>query len=233
MATASRSPLTLVPADPPRLPADAHEPEQPLARLLARGPRALTDCELIAVLLGEPVPALARDLLDRCGGLERLAAAEPHLLLGAGGRGPARVRAAVELAARMAHRAIPVREPMSRPAAVARYINLRYLRDQEVLGAFFVDSRHRLIGERELFRGTLHRAAAEPRVVLKEALLLGAAAILLFHTHPSGDPAPSREDLLFTRRMARAGETLGIALVDHLVVGVGDRWVSIREREGF
>jgi DNA repair protein RadC len=64
-------------------------------------------------------------------------------------------------------------------------------------------------------------------------LLCGAAAVVLFHVHPSGDPAPSREDLLFTRRMARAGEVVGVHMVDHLVVGAGGAWVSLRERGGW
>lgn len=189
MTTAARPALAILPAPAavPRRTAE-EEPEKPLARLLARGPESLSDCELLAVLLGEPVPALARDLLDRCGGLDGLAGAEPHLLLGVGGRGPARVRAAVELAARMARREVPVREPMSRPGAVARYIALRFLRNQEVMGGLLLDARHRLIGEREFFRGTLHRVAVEPREVLKAALLHGAAGVVLFHTHPSVAP---------------------------------------------
>jgi DNA repair protein RadC len=101
------------------------------------------------------------------------------------------------------------------------------------MGALYCDARHRLIGERELFRGTLHRAAVEPREVLRAALEIGAAALVLFHVHPSGDPAPSREGLLFTRRMARAGEVIGVHLVDHLVVGTGGAWVSLRERGGW
>ncbi len=75
-------------------------------------------------------------------------------------------------------------------------------------------------------------ASVEPRQILREGLLRGAAAVVLFHTHPSGDPAPSREDLLFTRRMPHAGQVLGIHLVDHLVVGLTGRWVSLRELGG-
>jgi DNA repair protein RadC len=114
---------------------------------------------------------------------------------------------------------------------VARYLCLRYGRsDQEIMGALFLDSRHRLISESELFRGTLARASVEPRPVLKEGLLRGAAALLLFHTHPSGDPTPSAEDLAFTRRMAEAGEVIGIRLLDHLILGSASRWISLRQR---
>jgi DNA repair protein RadC len=114
---------------------------------------------------------------------------------------------------------------------VVRYLALRYhLRDQEVMGAVFLDARNRLLGDCELFRGTLHRAAVEPREILKECLLRGAAGVVLFHTHPSGDPSPSTEDLLFTRRMEVAAEVVGVRLVDHLVVGGAGRWLSLLRR---
>ena len=94
-------------------------------------------------------------------------------------------------------------------------------------------SRFRLIAERELYRGTLNRAAVEPRLVLKEGLLAGAAALIVFHTHPSGDPTPSPEDLAFTRRLGEAGEVVGIRVVDHLILGGVGRWVSLAERGGW
>ena len=78
---------------------------------------------------------------------------------------------------------------------------------QEIMGALFLDTRNRLLGEQEVYRGTLNRAAVEPRAVLKEALLRDAAGFVLFHTHPSGDPSPSAEDLAFTRRIAQSGNS--------------------------
>jgi len=123
---------------------------------------------------------------------------------------------------------------MSNPGAVARYLALQFAAPgQEVMGALFLDTRNRLIGEREIYRGTLNRAAVEPRAVLKEGLLHDAAGFVLFHTHPSGDPSPSAEDLAFTRRIAQSGELLGVRLVDHLIIGVGDTWVSLRQRGGW
>ena len=98
------------------------------------------------------------------------------------------------------------------------------------MGALFLDVRNRLIGESEAFRGTLSRAAVEPRAIMKEALLRSAKSIILFHTHPSGDPTPSAEDLTFTRRMAEVGELLDIKLSDHLILGAGGRWMSLRRR---
>jgi DNA repair protein RadC len=102
-----------------------------------------------------------------------------------------------------------------------------------VLGALYVNARHDLLEERELYRGTQHRASVEPREILRYGLLCGAAGVVMFHTHPSGDPAPSREDIAFTRRMARAGEIVGVEMVDHMIVGAGGAFVSLRERGGW
>jgi len=225
----------------PSLIAEIPHDERPRERLLRNGPQSLSDAELVAILLkggrpGASVLDLSRELLFQAGGLRGLANACTKSLRrsGVGEVKIATLLAAVEIACRMAAAAVPAREPLSRPAEVCRYLDLRYGRSgQEVMGALYVCARHRLIGERELYRGTLHRAAVEPRAVLREGLLLGAAGLVLFHTHPSGDPAPSREDLLFTRRMARAGEVVGIEMVDHLVVGVGGAWVSVKERGGW
>jgi len=78
--------------------------------------------------------------------------------------------------------------------------------------------------------GTLSRAAVEPRAILKECLLRSASGFILFHTHPSGDPSPSAEDLSFTRRMAEAGELVGVRLLDHMILGSAGRWVSLGRR---
>jgi DNA repair protein RadC len=216
------------------IPAD----ERPRERLLAQGPRALGDAELVAVLLrtgqaGESALTLARRLLAGVGGLAGLATATPEALAGRG-VGPAKaaaVVAAVEIGRRLARAEVRERDPLGHPAAVASYLTLRYAAlDQEVMGALYLDTRNRLVGERELFRGALNRAIAEPRRILREGLLAGAAGCIVFHTHPSGDPSPSAEDLAFTRRLAEAGEAVGIRLVDHLVLGGQGRWVSLRER---
>jgi len=151
--------------------------------------------------------------------------------------GPAQtsaVLAAVEIGRRLARAEIPERLPLDHPSKVARYLSLRYLtRDQEVMGSLFLDTRNRLMGECELYRGTLNRAAVEPRAILKQALLRDAAGFVLFHTHPSGDPSPSLEDLAFTRRVAESGDLLGVYLVDHLIVAAANHWVSLRQRGGW
>lgn len=216
------------------MPAD----ERPRERLLAHGSAVLGDAELLSILLGSGTRGtssltLAREVLSASGGLSGLATSSAAALprRGLAGAKTAAILAAVEIGRRLARQELSERPPLAHPAAVASYLSLRYtLRDQEVMGALFLDSRHRLLADRELFRGTLSRAAVEPRALLREGLLTGAAGLILFHTHPSGDPAPSAEDLAFTRRMADAGEAVGVRLVDHLVIGGVGRWTSLRER---
>jgi DNA repair protein RadC len=203
--------------------------------------QGLADDELLALLLaggrvhGESI-RVARELLAEWGGLAALPAAS-RAMLRHGGLCDAQasdVLAVCEIACRLARQRIPDRRPLTRPDEVARFLVLRFQqRDQEVMGALFLDLRNGLLGEREIFRGTLHRAAVEPREILKECLLRGAGGFVLFHTHPSGDPTPSAEDLLFTRRMADAAAVVGVELVDHLVLGSTARWVSLRERGGW
>jgi len=212
--------------------------EAPRERLLCCGTRVLSDAELVAVLLGRRAASAeaGRDLLERCQGLTGLAAAAPQDLLDAGlTRAQSAVLAAAgELARRLVQGELPGRNLMGRPSEVATYLALRYCGiDQEVMGALYLDTKNRLLAEREIFRGTLSRVSVEPRPVLAHALRVGAAGLLLFHTHPSGDPSPSAEDLLFTRRMAQAGDLLGVRLVDHLVVAGTGRWVSLRERRAW
>lgn len=213
--------------------------ESPRERLLRCGGRAVSDAELIAVLLGSGRPGLsalemAAEVIADSGGLWRMAAAEGFRFRrpGIGNSKMAKLLAAFELGRRLARARVPRRTPLEEPGAIARYLSLRYSSsDQEIMGALFLDVRSRLIGEREIYRGTLSRAAVEPRGILKEALLHSASGFLLWHTHPSSDPAPSQEDIHFTKRIAEAGEVVGIRLVDHLILGGGGRWLSLQRRK--
>ena len=176
---------------------------------------------------------VSREVLDGCGGLEGLVRSDAEALRyhALGSAKIAVLAAAAEIARRVARKSVPDRRPLQSPDVVARYLGLRFAATgQEVMGALFLDTRQRLVGETEVFRGALSRATVEPRPILRKGILLSAAGLLLFHTHPSGDPTPSAEDLAFTRRMAAAGEVVGIRLVDHLVLGSGGRWRSLRSR---
>lgn len=236
MARPRRRPLPHPP--PPSLIRDMPPEERPRQRFLRVGGEALSDAEVLSLVLGSgsrdvcPLE-LAREVLDERGGLLGLVGVSPEVLRRRGlvEAKAASLLASVELARRLARQEVPKREPLGRPASVARYLVLRYATlGQEVMGALYVDVRQRLIGDREIYRGTLSRASVEPREVYLQALVRGAASVVLFHTHPSGDPEPSLEDLQFTRRMAEAGQALGVGLLDHLIVGSTGSWISLRDR---
>jgi DNA repair protein RadC len=215
--------------------------ERPRERLLQSGGSSLSDSELLAVLLrtgrvGVSALQMAMDVLRENGGLAGLLTATPHSLRrsGLGAAKAAALLAAVEIGRRLAREQLLDAEPLTRPVDVARYLALRYQTcDQEVMGALFLDARNLLLGEREMFRGTISRISVEPREILRECLQRGAAAIYLFHTHPSGDPSPSAEDLLFTRRMAEAAEIVGLRLADHVILGHRGRWLSLKEKSAW
>jgi DNA repair protein RadC len=101
--------------------------------------------------------------------------------------------------------------------------------DREMMLALYLDTRNRLIGIHTVSVGTLNATTAQPREVFKAALLLNAATVVLAHNHPSGDPTPSADDVAVTARVRTAGETLGVSLLDHVIVGAG-RYVSLSER---
>lgn len=215
-------------------PVDGH----PRRRLAETGAESLSDVELIEILLrsGNRSPRareLARGLIQEHGGLAGFVSLEPvHLRrLGVSEPRAAVLAAAVEIACRVAKARMPRRQPLERPDSVAAYLNLRYgRRDRETMGALFLNVRNRLIGETELFRGTQEQILADPRVILKEALLRSASAIVLFHTHPSGDPSPSDSDWKLTHRLSEAGDLMGIRLLDHLILGGNGRWTSMYRR---
>ncbi len=213
---------------------DTHHERLP-DRLLRDGPRSLSDAELVAVLLHSScrrgsASEIAHDLLRDLGGLAGLSEVDGHLI---DRPGVSKVRAAIlmavrELAARLGRTQLLERQVLDHPAVVANYLTLRYARaDQEVLGVLFLDTHHRLIADRELFRGTLTRIQVEPRQIFREALRYRASSIALFHTHPTGDPTPSEDDRAFTRRIDQAGRLVGIRLVDHLILGGLGRWTSM------
>jgi len=212
--------------------------ERPRQRLLRSGGAVLSDPEVLALVLGHGCRGvcsleLARGILRETSGIGGLVGIRASALRrrGLGEAKAASVLAALELARRLVRAEVPERIPMDQPRAVASYLVLRYaLRDQEVVGDLYLDVRHRLIGEGEVFRGALSRTFVEPRQILCQALLHGAAGVVVFHSHPSTDPSPSPEDLRFTRRLDEACEMVGVQLLDHLLLGNARRWVSLRDR---
>lgn len=201
--------------------------------------QTLSDAELIAVLLrGWPdfsALEMARELLGadmRQEGLTALAGlTPPNETLTQRPWFPEawiRVRAAVELGRRLAWAKLANGKLLAESELAADYLVRRYAGcHQEIMGALFLNGHNRLIALEEIFRGPLSHLSVAPAPILKAALRHRAAALILFHNHPSGDPTPSIQDLCFTRQMAKAGDVMGVRLVDHLIVGTG-QWVSVR-----
>ncbi len=204
--------------------------ERPREKLLAQGPKALADAELLALLLrtgirGQPVLEFARALLARFGGLHALLAAPAADLRRIKGLGPAKyaeLAAVLELARRAIGEGLREQPLMDSPQAVRDYLAL-WLggRDYEVFGALFLDTQHRLLAAEELFRGTLGQTAVYPREIVKRALALRAAAVVLVHNHPSGLAEPSAADEALTRQLKQALALVDVRTLDHFIVGRG------------
>jgi len=217
---------------------DIPDEDRPRERLCRLGPAALSNEELLALLLGtgsrgESVLERARRLLAVHGGLAGLAGVSGAELRRERGIKKARgaaIEAALEIARRLATVTLTDRDLLNEPRLVKESLR-RSQGDgtQERTGALYLNARNRLLRhDPEIYRGTLDRAVVEPRELLKRALLANAAALIVYHNHPSGDPSPSREDREFTRRLAAAADAVGLRLLDHIVVA-RDGCVSFRE----
>jgi DNA repair protein RadC len=214
--------------------------DRPREKLVARGAEALTDEELVAILLGTGragtgVLETAREVL-RGNGLRGLLARSERgrvreLALGIGTAKACRLAAAAELARRLTRAEVEERPLVDAPEAAGAYLSAALAAEvREVMGALFLDSKNRLVSDEIVFRGGVSAASVQPGPVLRIAVLYGAAALVLYHNHPSGDPTPSPEDCATTARFVTAGEAVGVPVRDHVVVGRG-RWFSFR-REG-
>jgi len=209
---------------------DWPEGERPREKLLARGPEALSDAELLAIFLRTGVPGktavdLARDLLIRFGGLRSLLRANQAEFCEAQGLGPAKftqLQAVLEMARRNMAEGLAERDVLADPQATRRFLAAR-LRDldHEVFAAIFLDNQHRVILFEVLARGTIDSASVYLREVVKRALALGASALIFAHNHPSGSTEPSAADRALTERLKQALATVDIRVLDHLVIGEG------------
>jgi DNA repair protein RadC len=216
------------------LPADA----RPREKLLARGSAALADSELLALLLRTGLPGVdvmqrAEQLLQQFGGLPGLLRAGDAQLKGIKGLGPAKraeLAAVLELARRVLAQQLTQAPVFESPQGVKDYLALHMggLQHEEFM-VLFLDTRHRLLAARTLFRGTLDHTSVHPREVAREALALGAGAVILAHNHPSGIAEPSQADELITTRLREALALVDIRVLDHIVVGDGV-CVSFAER---
>lgn len=212
------------------------ESARPRERLWRDGPSALTETELLAIVLRTGSKAgsaldLAQYLLGTFHGLARLAGVALEELSAVKGMGPAKaaqVAAALELGRRLGGTVDASRPTVNAPEDAARLVmaQMRHL-DREEFRVILLDTKNRLIQNETVAIGTLNSSGVQPREVFKNAIRRSAAAVILVHNHPSGDPTPSCEDVALTRRLVQAGELIGIEILDHIIIG-DNRYVSLK-----
>jgi DNA repair protein RadC len=211
--------------------------EGPRERLERLGLTAMSDIELLAMVLGHGAAKrsarqLAHTLLDAAAGphgLMRMTRDEFCRVPGIGAAQASRVLAGIELGRRTLTRRSADRPQFRLPKDAAEHLLPRYgAHPVERFGVLLVDTKHRLLRSHIISEGSLDTSLAHPREVYRAAVAGGAGGVIVFHNHPSGDPSPSPADHLLTQRLAKAGTLLGIPLVDHLVLADGGYW-SFRE----
>lgn len=201
--------------------------ERPREKLLARGPTALTDSELIAILLGSGVPGanaieVARQLLTEYKSLSGLSRCTDKQLRKIAGIGPAKALhlvAAFQLGQRLATERLS-QQKLDSPELVYELMaaEMRALH-KESLRVILLDTRYHRIGTEQVSLGSVNESIAHPRDVFRPAVVASAYAVIVVHNHPSGDPSPSQSDHSLTRRLAEAAELLQIKLLDHVIIG--------------
>lgn len=207
------------------------EEDRPYEKCIDKGSASLTDAELLAVILrsgtkGRNSLELAEDILDKCRfekgltGLLHLGTAELMELPGIGKVKAVQIVCICELSKRISGRLARRRLDFDRPSSVAEYYmeRLRH-EEQEVVICMMLDTRSRLIGEKEISRGTVSCSLVSAREIFISALSFHAVSIILIHNHPSGVPEPSSEDRFLTKRLGEAGKLIGIGLLDHIIIG--------------
>ncbi len=204
------------------------EGDRPRERLKERGAAALSDAELIAILLrtgvkGTSAVQLAQQLLQEFHSLEELARAPVAGFAKTKGVGETKaiqLKAAFELARRLSEGTRGKQKIISSPADAAAVMreNLRLL-DREEFHVLLLNTKNGLIKPAPISRGSLNASIVEPREVFKDAISVSAASMILVHNHPSGDPTPSAEDIAVTKRLVKSGELLNISVLDHVILG--------------
>lgn len=212
--------------------------ERPRERLYAKGAEALADAELVALQLGtgtrgQTAVDLARSLLTRYGSLAGLAGRNVAELAGMKGVGRAkavRLAAAFELTRRLRSRGSDGKVTLGSPELVFAHFGplMEHLK-KEVFHAVLLDAQNGVLRDVVVSEGTLSASLVHPREVFKPAILESAAALILVHNHPSGDPTPSKEDIRLTRQLVECGKLLDLRVHDHVIIGLG-RFLSLAQR---
>jgi DNA repair protein RadC len=212
--------------------------DRPREKLISKGPEALSDAELVAILFRTGVRGcsavdLAREALARCGSLSALLSASRdvfQLIPGLGDAKYAQVQAVLEMSRRALRETLDRGTALSSPQTVRDYLRLKLQGlAHEVFVAVFLDAQNRVLAVEELFRGTLTQTSVFPREIVKRALHFNAAAIIFAHNHPSGVAEPSRADEALTQTLKHTLALVDVKVLDHFVVG-GDAAMSFAER---
>ncbi|MDD4601196.1 hypothetical protein SDC9_09035 [bioreactor metagenome] len=216
------------------------EDERPREKLLAKGSQSLSNAELIAILLRtgtrrDSAVGVAQRLLKKYEepGIAAFAGLTPHELSQESGIGPAKavtIAAAIELGKRL-HDLAAAERPIIRSPQDAAYLMMPRLRfeTKEQFIALMLSTKNHVLATPVISLGTLNASIVHPREVFRQAINYSAAAVILVHNHPSGDPSPSKEDIDLTARMVDAGKILGISILDHVIIG-DKRYVSLKEK---
>ena len=217
---------------------DLHESDRPRERLSALGPQALTNAELIAILLrvgvkGESAVTVGQRLLNKFGGItgiHRTPFAELIKQHAIGEAKAAQIKAAIELGRRLTLESPEERPSINSPADAAALVSYEMSAlEQEHLRVILLDRRNRVMETVEVYKGSVNSSQIRVGEIFKEAIRKNASAVVVIHNHPSGDPTPSPDDVAVTRAIVQAGKLLDVDVLDHLVIGQG-KWVSLKER---
>lgn len=213
--------------------------ERPRERLAQLGPQALSNAELIAILLrvgaaGENAVQVGQRLLQTFDGITGLHRASFDEVCAQHGIGPAKaaqIKAAIELGRRLTLETPDERPAINSPADAAALVHYEMMAlEQEELRVMLLDTRNRVMSIESIYRGSLNSSQVRVGELFKSAVRRNVAALIVIHNHPSGDPTPSPDDIALTRAVVEAGRLLDIEVLDHLVIGRG-RWVSLKERK--
>lgn len=205
------------------------EDERPRERLISQGASALSDAQLLAIIIrngraGRTAVDLGRSLLERFGSLAGIEQAGIRELCSVAGIGPAKaaeIKAAIELGKRHQKPGLAGASFCSSEDVVSYYRPRMKDMKQEMFRCALLDTKNKIIRDEVVSIGSLSASIVHPRDTFKAAIRESAAAVVFIHNHPSGDVKPSREDILLTRRLVQAGEVLGIQVLDHIIVGDG------------
>lgn len=217
---------------------DLHEAERPRERLSSLGPQALTNAELLAILLrvgvtGENAVQVGQRLLQHFGGLSGLHRAPFEELMNQHGIGEAKaaqIKAAIELGRRLTLESPEERPTISSPADAAALVQYEMSAlEQEHLRVLLLDTRNHVLDIVEVYRGSVNMSQVRVGEVFKAAIRRNATAVIVVHNHPSGDPTPSPDDVAVTRALVQAGKLVDVDVLDHLIIGQG-KYVSMKER---